>query len=111
MPAKKIIPLEHKIRIKKPSLCFKADHKNSRSAAIRAYCLGCMNDSPGEVSRCPSYECFLWPYRSGSGVEKRPAGKMISEEKYKNILLQGASSARIEQGRRLAKKRWEEDDK
>ena len=34
-----------------------------RNRAIRDYCLWCMNDQPGEVSKCPSSLCPLFPYR------------------------------------------------
>jgi hypothetical protein len=43
--------------------------------AIRAKCLDCTAEQPGEVRLCPIASCPLWPYRMG----KRPA-KSADEE-------------------------------
>ena len=33
--------------------------------AIRSYCLNCCKESPGEVRKCVSTECKLYPFRMG----------------------------------------------
>ena len=32
---------------------------------IRAKCLDCCADQPGEVRKCTAFRCALWPYRLG----------------------------------------------
>lgn len=93
--------LEQQLRKKRPALTFKADYKNSRSAAIRAYCLSCMNNQPGEVSKCSSVECFLWPFRHGTKPEVRPTGKVLSEEEYQEVLDGSVSDAKREHARKM----------
>jgi hypothetical protein len=43
--------------------------------AIRAKCLACTCDQPGEVRHCPVITCALWEYRMG----KRPVHTPLSE--------------------------------
>ena len=33
---------------------------------MRAKCLDCCNNQPGEVRRCVSVDCPNWPYRMGT---------------------------------------------
>ena len=33
---------------------------------IRSKCLDCCGDQPGEVRKCISSDCVMWPYRMGS---------------------------------------------
>ena len=39
--------------------------------AIRAKCLDCSNQSPGEVRVCEFKECSLYPYRSGKNPKRK----------------------------------------
>jgi len=32
---------------------------------IRAKCIDCCGDQPGEVAKCTAIDCDLWPYRMG----------------------------------------------
>lgn len=32
---------------------------------IRAHCIACCGGEPGEVRKCTSLDCDLWPYRMG----------------------------------------------
>jgi hypothetical protein len=41
----------------------------TRAAAIRAFCVECMNFQVGEVNKCPAEHCPLWPFRKGVGEE------------------------------------------
>ena len=36
--------------------------------AIRAKCLDCSGNSEGEVRKCVSVTCALWPFRMGTNV-------------------------------------------
>jgi len=62
--------LVEEIREKHPVMARQAA-SGSRRAAIRLFCLDCMGGSPAEVERCGSFECPLWPYRRGRGVERQ----------------------------------------
>lgn len=42
--------------------------------AIRAKCLDCCADQPGEVRLCPSENCPLWPYRMGHNPNRKGIG-------------------------------------
>lgn len=59
--------------------------------AIRAYCLGCMCDQPGEVKLCPITKCELYPFRFGKNPYQKH--KELTEEQ------------RAEIGRRLKESR------
>ncbi len=48
-------------------------HPRPPLKAIRANCLKCANDSPGEVRRCTVTSCDLWPYRKGTNPFRRKA--------------------------------------
>lgn len=37
------------------------------SRAIRLQCLACCGHNAAEVVRCTGTDCWLWPYRLGSG--------------------------------------------
>jgi len=53
------------IDAKQPNLKKKAE-SGSRAAAIRRKCFDCVNGChPGEVRKCPVYDCPLWMYRTG----------------------------------------------
>ncbi len=58
------------LRAKYPGMARMAD-SGRRQKAIRLFCLWCMGGSAAEVERCGSFECPLWPYRRGRGVERR----------------------------------------
>jgi hypothetical protein len=45
------------------------------SKSIRAYCLGCCNNSAHEVNLCPATSCSLWAYRFGPA----PTADMLEE--------------------------------
>ena len=57
-----------RIRSDNPNLATKAD-AHSRAAAIRLFCLECMNGVRCEVRRCTAQKCPLWPYRLGHGFD------------------------------------------
>lgn len=46
--------------------------------AIRAKCLDCCSDQPGEVRLCPSENCPLWPYRMGHNPNRKGMGGKFS---------------------------------
>jgi hypothetical protein len=51
--------------------------------AIRAKCLECSNDQPGEVSGCPIGDCALYPFRMGSNPRRKGIGAIHNIEKRK----------------------------
>jgi hypothetical protein len=59
------------LRRKYPGLARRADTGSCR-AAQRLKCYECMGGSRSDVTGCRNYECPVWPYRHGRGVEKRP---------------------------------------
>lgn len=48
--------------------------------AIRAKCLDCMCDQPGEVRLCPCENCALHPYRMGHNPNRKGIGGFKSED-------------------------------
>ncbi len=46
----------------------------SRKAAIRVHCLMCVGWQPGEVTKCTSTTCPLYPYRMATSSACGPAG-------------------------------------
>ena len=42
--------------------------------AIRAKCLDCVCNQPGEVRVCPCESCPLWPYRMGHNPARKGMG-------------------------------------
>ena len=56
-----------------------------QSEAIRAMCVDCMGgegplDAKGEIERCTSVGCPLWPYRFGKGPEAASVRDRLIEE-------------------------------
>ena len=49
--------------------------KQTRSKAIRAYCMGCCGGNRAEVRRCHIRDCPLWWYRMGSPSKAENAEK------------------------------------
>jgi hypothetical protein len=49
-----------------------------RSKSIRDYCLWCMGEQAGEVSKCLSLECSLYPYRKSRVNDNTVSGREIN---------------------------------
>jgi len=52
----------------------------SLRAAIRNHCLECVCWDFGEVKRCTAPECWLFPYRLGTGGEEKPSAICEAEK-------------------------------
>lgn len=50
-----------------------------RRDAIRAHCIMCMGYRPGEVARCASPHCPLYPYRQG-GLQGKAGSDTAKDE-------------------------------
>lgn len=72
------------LREKKPGKAKKADHGNSRSAAIELHCEDCAG-SLHEAKTCQIANCFLWPYRPGDDKTRAP-GVVPTVEEYDAML-------------------------
>jgi hypothetical protein len=70
-------------------------HPQTRSAAIRAYCLECSGGSAAEARKCVLTRCPLWPLRMGSNPCR--AKSMLSDER-KSQLRELAHAARAARG-------------
>lgn len=44
--------------------------RESRSSAVRLFCIDCMGGSRGDARSCDSRECALWPHAFGRGKAK-----------------------------------------
>lgn len=44
----------------------------TRKQAIKKFCYECSGENRAEVTRCPSFDCPLWPYRKGTVITERP---------------------------------------
>ena len=40
----------------------------TKAKAIKTFCFDCAGDSNKEVTLCPCFDCPLWEYRTGQGV-------------------------------------------
>ena len=96
--------LETDVRLKHPKLGHDADYKNSRSAAIKVFCITCMGGSRSDVKKCESFECPLWQFRPGATKGIKPNG-IPTKEHYQKLIDAGVSVARREHGRKLGKPR------
>lgn len=84
------------IRAKKPGKAKKADHGNSRAAAIDLKCEDCCGGSYHEAKRCEVYKCFLWPYGPAGRARIRPAGLVPTEAEYDAMLPDLTADERAE---------------
>lgn len=48
--------------------------------AIRAFCLGCVGNSPNEVKLCPSEKCPLHPFRFGKNPYRTTVKRELTDE-------------------------------
>lgn len=71
------------LRRKYPAVGRKADHENSRSNAIKLFCLGCVGGSRSEVASCTGYDCPLWPFRPYGDTGARPDGVVPTADEYR----------------------------
>ena len=92
------------LRLKRPKLGLETDYKNSRSAAIKLFCLSCMGGSKSDVKTCQSFSCPLWQFRPGSIRGMKPPG-IIEESKYEEMISANTSDARREHGKKLGESR------
>lgn len=93
------------LRLSRPKLGLKADYKGSAKSAIRLACLECMGGSRRDVAGCATQECALWPFRFGSGNEKRTRVCIPTQEWYESTLSESAD------GKGLHLKQWRENQK
>lgn len=86
--------VEQDMRRKLPGKCRKADHENSRAAAIQLHCVACCGGSRKDAKACDVFDCFLFPF--GLAEAKRPAGAVPSVFDYEAASLERASDAQLE---------------
>lgn len=98
--------VENEVRLARPQLGMKADHKGSRTAAIHVFCISCMGGSRNDVKGCTSYVCPLWQYRPGRTKGELPPG-VPTQEQYQELIDKSVTPAQREAGRRLAKRNEE----
>ena len=101
--------MENEVRLTRPQLGLKADHKNSRSAGIELFCIGCMGGSKSDAAKCPTHSCPLWGLEFKKTRGSRPEGHVPTEAQYQEMIDATVSTKQREAGRKLAEKRWEED--
>jgi hypothetical protein len=58
-------------------------HKRPLLAIMRQKCLDCCGEEVGEVAKCTSVNCALWPYRMGTNPHRE---KRATTEAQKNAL-------------------------
>lgn len=93
--------VENDVRVARPNLGLKADHQNSRSAAIQLFCISCMGGNRKDAAECKSYNCPLWPLEFKSSRGKRPEGIVPTEEQYQKLIDATVTDAKREAGRKL----------
>lgn len=101
--------MENEVRVTRPQLGLKADHKNSRSAAIQLFCIACMGGNRSDAASCTSYQCPLWPLEFKKTRGERPEGEVPTEEQYETLIDSTVSKKQREAGRKLAEERWEDE--
>lgn len=82
---------ELEMRQKYPKSGYNCDYKNSKSHAIRLFCLTCMGGSVSLVSSCKSYDCPLWKHRPNAATIKLPDGIIPTQEEYKTLIEKKAA--------------------
>ena len=93
--------VENDVRVARPNLGLKADHQNSRSAAIQLFCISCMGGNRKDAAECKSYNCPLWALEFKSTRGKRPEGSVPTEKQYEELIDSTVSDAKREAGRKL----------
>lgn len=72
----------------------------SPSKAIRIHCLDCQGGSRGEVNKCGSTSCVLWPFRFGKnpfskrGKNAKPADVKKRSDRMKKLWASRKKSAK-----------------
>jgi hypothetical protein len=59
------------------------EKKVSAVKAIRAKCLDCSGNQPGEVRECHIQGCSLWPFRNGHRPKAENAPKRVLSAEHK----------------------------
>jgi hypothetical protein len=93
--------VENDVRVARPNLGLKADHKNSRSAAIQLFCISCMGGSRKDAAECKSYDCPLWALEFKATRGERPAGIVPTEKQYEELIESTISQAKRDAGKKL----------
>lgn len=102
--------MENEIRLTRPHLALKADHQNSRSAAIQMFCITCLGGNRSDAAQCKIYACPLWALEFKKTRGERPEGEVPTEKQYKDMIAASVSPKQREAGKKLAEGRWEDEE-
>lgn len=75
----KIVTEDQRLRLAKPGKGLRADHENSRQAAIELFCEACIG---GMATACPTHSCPLWPFRFGADDRQRDPAAVPTRGEY-----------------------------
>lgn len=64
--------------------------------AIRAFCLGCVGDSPKEVKMCPATNCPLYQFRFGKSLRRSKQRSEAQRAAFEKMLAEKAEKIRAE---------------
>lgn len=84
--------LENELRQKYPAVGRKADYENSRTSAIKLFCLACQGGSRPAVEECDCYDCPLWPFRPYKDARERPPESIPSLDWYQSKAQEAADA-------------------